>query len=108
MGTDAVRHLRTRTLANGDIAHFWVPSRTLEKLGMSCEALGTDPRHAESRALELNHLADAARRGRALGCRPQQVRSKKMYRFLELAASLLLKGGGMDKALSEVVPLWPG
>lgn len=63
MGADKVRHLQTKTLASGEVGHFWNPSKTLRDLGMCAEALGTDANAAIERAIHLNNLADELRRG---------------------------------------------
>ena len=56
MGHDKVRHLRLRKGR-----YFWVPSKTLEDLGYSCEALGADVAAATVRATQLNADADRDR-----------------------------------------------
>lgn len=57
MGRDKIRHLIERSGR-----YFWQPSTTILALGLSAEALGSDPVGAERRAAELNVLADELRR----------------------------------------------
>src|SRR4051812_25258067 len=67
MGEDAIRHMLGKRLANGEVAYFWNPSKTLRRLGLAAEALGKDEAAAKRRALELNNLGDEIRRGAKVG-----------------------------------------
>lgn len=72
MGQDKIRHLREKTLTDKSIAFFWQPSKSVKKLGLVAEALGTDRALAEARARHLNKDADERRAnpGRSAGNGP--------------------------------------
>lgn len=67
MGEDKIRHLLPKPRADGSVAYYWNPSKTIRDLGMVPEALGTDAAKAKQRATELNGMADAARRSNRAG-----------------------------------------
>jgi site-specific recombinase XerD len=62
VGDDKIRHVSKKPKIGGAVAYHWTPSRTLAKLGLCGEALGTDWNAAKKRAIELNNLADDLRR----------------------------------------------
>lgn len=62
MGKDKIRHLIARPQPDGSTRHYWQPSATIMRLGMSPEPLGLDAGAAHTRATELNALADQIRR----------------------------------------------
>ncbi len=66
MGEDSIRHMVMRENATGT-RYFWQPSKTVAKLGLRPEALGSDLKAAKARALELNALADEMRRTQKTG-----------------------------------------
>jgi hypothetical protein len=72
MGDDKIRHFQHKVLANGESAYFWNPSKTLRRLGLTHEPLGTNEATAKRRALELNKLADEMRRGGRQGSNPSR------------------------------------
>lgn len=63
MGEDTIRHLLRKPRADGTVAYYWNPSKTLRALHATPEALGTDYGRAAVRAIALNSWADAMRRG---------------------------------------------
>jgi site-specific recombinase XerC len=62
VGKDKIRHFVTR---GGRF--YWQPSETIANLGMTAEALGTEPGAARARAISLNNLADELRRSANTG-----------------------------------------
>lgn len=63
MGEDKIRHLLVKRRADGKLAYFWNPSKTLRRLGLSAEALGMIEAVAKQRAMQLNQFGDEVRRG---------------------------------------------